>query len=276
MPELPEVETVVRGLRTAGLEGTTIRTALFRWPKIAAGQPAETLAAELCGRRIVHLSRRAKYIIMSLDDSRHLLVHLRMTGKFRIESGAEPPGRHDHVILALTDGRRLIFNDTRKFGRFQLVAKIAEHLASIGPEPLEAAFTLPILRNRLHGHRRMIKPLLLDQTCVAGLGNIYVDEALWAARIHPARRADTLQPAEIRRLHAAIRDVLSRAITADGTTLGSGATNFYNVAGSRGRHADALQVFRRTGKPCPRCGQLIQRLIVSQRGTHVCPDCQKK
>jgi formamidopyrimidine-DNA glycosylase len=274
MPELPEVETVVRGLRAAGLEGAMISHAVFHWPRTAAGPSAAALATALCGRRIVGLSRRAKYIVLALDDGRHLLVHLRMTGKFRIDAAAGRPGPHDHAVLTLSDGRHLVFNDTRKFGRFQLVDELAKHLAAIGPEPLEDAFTPAAFRERLHGHRRMVKPLLLDQTCVAGLGNIYVDEALWAARIHPMRRADTLTPAEIRRLHAAIRDVLGRAVAANGTTLGSGATNFYSVAGRRGRHADALQVFRRTGEPCPRCGRPITRLLVGQRGTHVCARCQ--
>lgn len=274
MPELPEVETVVRGLRAAGLEGSTIRAARFNWPKTAAGQPAGALAAALKQRRIVRLGRRAKYIVLTLDDGRHLLIHLRMTGKLRVAAGGTPTGPHDHAVLSLADGRDLIFNDTRKFGRFRLVGPLAEHLAALGPEPLDASFTRDLLQARLRRRGRMIKPLLLDQTCVAGLGNIYVDESLWAARIHPARRADTLKPAEIRRLHAAIRDVLRRAVAANGTTLGSGATHFYSVAGRRGRHADALRVFRRTGEPCPRCGRPIERLVIGQRGTHVCPRCQ--
>ena len=121
----------------------------------------------------------------------------------------------------------------------------------------------------------MIKPLLLDQTCVAGIGNIYADESLWLARIHPTRRADTLTLPEITRLHHAIRAVLEKGVAAEGTTLGQGATNFYSVAGNRGRNADGLQVFRRTGEPCPRCQHTITRLIVGQRGTHICPHCQR-
>lgn len=266
---------MVRGLRAAGIEGAVIRAAQFLWPRTAAGQPPAALAAALSGRRIAHVSRRAKYIVLALDDGRHLLVHLRMTGKLRVEDGDGRAGAHDRAVLTLTDGRQLMFNDTRKFGRFQLVDQLADHLSALGPEPLADAFTQAALRDRLRGHRRMIKPLLLDQTCVAGLGNIYVDESLWAARIHPTRRAHSLKPAEIKRLHTAIRDVLRRAVAANGTTLGSGATNFYSVAGRRGRHADALQVFRRTGSPCPRCRQPITRLVVGQRGTHVCARCQK-
>ena len=182
---------------------------------------------------------------------------------------------HDHVSLHLTDGRELIFNDTRKFGRFRLTQPGDDPFAALGPEPLEADFTPTLFKQRLKGKTRQIKPLLLDQTTVAGLGNIYVDEALWQARIHPERRADTLTAAEIRRLHAAIRTVLQRAIDNAGTTLGSGEANFYSVAGRRGRNADALKVFRRDGMPCPRCGTVIDRIVVAQRGTHFCPRCQK-
>jgi len=178
-------------------------------------------------------------------------------------------------VLVLADNRQVHFHDTRKFGRFRLVDDPTLHLAALGPEPLENAFTPAVLRRQLAGKRRMIKPLLLDQTCVAGIGNIYADESLWLARIHPTRRADTLTQPEIVRLHGAIRAVLTKAVAAEGTTLGHGATNFYSVAGRRGRNADALQVFRRTGEPCPRCGHVITRLVVGQRGTHVCPKCQK-
>jgi len=270
MPELPEVETVVRDLREHGLAKSVIRTIEFRWPRTGAGIDPVRLA----GRTITGISRRGKYIILSLDDGHYLQIHLRMTGKFRFAAQGEKAGKHDHVVMTLTDGRRLFFNDTRKFGRFKLVASAAEGLGELGPEPLDVGFTLDVFRARLAGHRRMIKPLLLDQTVVAGLGNIYVDEALWQARIHPERRADSLKAAEIRRLHEAIRDVLGRAVENCGTTLGTGEANFYSVAGRRGRNADALNVFRRTGLPCPRCGRAIVRTVVGQRGTHYCPACQ--
>ncbi len=274
MPELPEVETVVRDLRAHGLEQAVIRDAVIRWPRTVGGQPGRFRRA-LAGRTVVRLSRRAKYIVAALDSGDHLLIHLRMTGKLRFAGPGERPGKHDHVVLLLADGRRLFFNDTRKFGRLLLVPAGDDPLAGLGPEPLEEAFTLTVFRSRLGGTRRALKPLLLDQTTVAGLGNIYVDEALWRARLHPERRADTLSAAETRRLHAAIREVLQRAVDNGGTSLGDGEANFYSVAGRRGRNADALRVFRRDGLPCPRCGTALARSVVGQRGTHFCPQCQR-
>jgi len=309
MPELPEVETVVRDLRAHGLEGAIIRRADVRWPRTVAGLTPGRFAAALVGRTIVSLSRRAKYIVVALNSGSRLLIHLRMTGKLRFAAPKDDPGKHDHVVITLEDGRRLFFNDTRKFGRFRLAGPdadpLADHvvitledgrrlffndtrkfgrfrlagpdadpLADLGPEPLDAAFTPDVLRRQLRGKSRMLKPLLLDQATVAGLGNIYVDEALWQARLHPRRRANTLTPGETRRLHAAIVAVLQRAVDNCGTTLGTGDTNFYSVGGRRGRNADALNVFRRDGLPCPRCGTALERTVVGQRGTHLCPCCQ--
>ena len=276
MPELPEVETVVRDLRAHGLEKAVIRDVVFRWSRTAAGLPADRFASLLRGRTVTRITRRGKYIILALDDGHYLQIHLRMTGKFRFAGQGETPGKHDHVVITLTDGRRLVFNDTRKFGRFRLVAAAEEGLGELGPEPLEDAFTLEVFRHRLEGRTRIIKPLLLDQTVVAGLGNIYVDESLWRSRIHPERQSETLTAPEIKRLHQAIRDVLFRAVENCGTTLGSGEANFYSVAGRRGRNADELSVFRRTGLPCPKCGYKIVRMVVAQRGTHICPSCQRK
>ena len=275
MPELPEVETVVRGLRAAGLEGARIRDVQVHWHRSIAGEAPDSFARALRGCVIRRLTRRAKYIVVELDNHRHILIHLRMTGQFRLEPKAAQPDAHDRLVLILADGRQVHFHDTRKFGRFRLVDNPQQHLATLGPEPLADDFTPAVLRRQLAGKGRMIKPLLLDQTCVAGIGNIYADETLWRARIHPARRADTLTPSEIQRLHATIRTVLAKAVATGGTTLGNGATNFYSVAGRPGRNADALQVFRRTGDPCPRCGHTIVRLVIGQRGTHICPRCQR-
>ncbi len=275
MPELPEVETIVRDLRAQGLEQAVIRAVEVRWPRTVAGLTPQRFARALTGRTVTRVARRAKYIVVTLDTGGRLLIHLRMTGKLRFAAAGEQPGRHDHVLITLGDGRRLVFHDTRKFGRFSLCAAGEDPFAALGPEPLDAAFTAAALRGRLAGKSRMLKPLLLDQTCVAGLGNIYVDEALWQARLHPQRRADTLTAAELRRLHSAIREVLQRGVDNSGTTLGSGEANFYSVAGHRGRNADALKVFRRDGLPCPRCGTLLARSVVAQRGTHFCPACQR-
>ena len=275
MPELPEVETVVRDLRAHGLEQAVIRAVDVRWSRTVSGLTPERFCRALTGRAVTRLTRRAKYIVVTLDSGGLLLIHLRMTGKLRFSAAEEKPGKHDHVTITLDDGRRLFFNDTRKFGRMRLCAAADDPFAGLGPEPLDKDFTAAALRGRLTGKSRMLKPLLLDQTCVAGLGNIYVDESLWQARLHPERRADTLTAAEVRRLHAAIREVLQRAVDNCGTTLGTGEANFYSVAGHRGRNADALNVFRRDGLPCPRCGTLLARRVVAQRGTHFCPACQR-
>jgi formamidopyrimidine-DNA glycosylase len=274
MPELPEVETIVCDLRAASLVGAFIHDCCFFWPKTAAGLEPVPFAAALRGRTVAAVSRRAKYIVLSLDDGRALLIHLRMTGKLRLERTPAARLPHDRAQLDLADGRALVFNDPRKFGRFQLADTVATALAGIGPEPLGDAFTADALAAMLRGRRRAVKPALLDQSLVAGIGNIYADESLFAARIHPERPAASLTRREIRRLHGAIRAVLVQAIRANGTTLGSAATNFYSVAGRRGRNADNLRVFRRHGQPCPRCGAVIRRCVVGGRGTHFCPHCQ--
>ena len=190
MPELPEVETVVRDLRAHGLPGSVIRSVAVRWPRTIAELPPDAFCRALAGKTITDVSRRAKFIVVNLDSGDRLLIHLRMTGKLRFAAPGERPGPHDHVSLHLTDGRELIFNDTRKFGRFRLTQPGDDPFAALGPEPLEADFTPTLFKQRLKGKTRQIKPLLLDQTTVAGLGNIYVDEALWQARIHPERRAE--------------------------------------------------------------------------------------
>jgi len=275
MPELPEVETIVRDLRAHGMENAKIRNVDVRWARTVTGLTPEGLNKALKNRSIRHVARRAKFIVFTLDTGSRLLLHLRMTGKLRFAVEGETPGPHDHVTITFADGKRLVFNDTRKFGRFRFVPIGADPLGTLGPEPLNADFTPEVLHRQLCGRKRLIKPLLLDQTTVAGLGNIYVDESLWQAQIHPERRADTLTAVEIRNLHHAIREVLKRGIKNNGTTLGNGQANFYSVSGHRGRNADALKVFRRDGLPCPRCGTRIERSVVGQRGTHFCPHCQK-
>jgi len=177
-------------------------------------------------------------------------------------------------VLQLDQANELRFHDTRKFGRLFLTQTPETVLAKIGPEPLEKSFTRKRLRHLLQGKRRQMKPLLLDQTFIAGLGNIYVDEALWSARIHPLRVSSSLTENEISALHKAIRLVLRRGLKNMGTSLGTGKGNFYSVAGRKGRNADELKVFRRNGEACPRCQALIERLNVAQRGTHICPVCQ--
>ncbi len=275
MPELPEVQTIVDDMHAIGLCGATIVDAQVFWRRTIATGSVDAFRHRIRGRVIEGIERRAKYIVMALSGALFWLIHLRMTGRFQIESPGNRPGRHARAILKLNDRRRLVFYDTRKFGRFYLVTSRESILGGLGPEPLASNFSAKALADRISRRKGRIKPLLLNQKFLAGLGNIYVDEALWTAKIHPMRPAETLRLSEIRSLHRAIRQVLRQGIRNAGTTLGYGQSNFSSIRRSRGGNADQLNVFRRTGQPCPRCGQAIVRLIVSQRSTHLCIRCQQ-
>jgi len=273
VPELPEVQTVVNDLLAAGLTGQCITAVHIRWPGSIAEMPPGDFRRRLTGRRIQRIDRRAKFIVWHLDEGQKMLTHLRMTGRFRLCSPRAAYDHHEHLAFSLDGHRQLRYHDTRKFGRFYLAACDAI-LDRLGPEPLDRRFSARRLGARLSSHRRQLKPLLLDQRFIAGLGNIYVDEALWEAGLHPLRLSNSLTEDETRRLHRSIRKVLSRGLRNMGTTLGTGETTFYSVAGNRGRNRDALNVFRLTGAPCPRCRAAIVRMIVGQRSTHICPVCQ--
>lgn len=274
MPELPEVQTVVNDLMAAGLVGQTITEVHIRWPGIVAGLGPDIFRETLIGRRIETIQRRAKFIVWQFDNHLKMLTHLRMTGRFHLTPLEATYGKHEHVAFTINKERQLRYQDTRKFGRFY-IPDSEKMLGRLGPEPLSRQFTARKLGRRLTAHRRQLKPLLLDQHFLAGLGNIYVDEALWDARLHPTRSSITLTAPEVRRLHRSIRKVLRRGLRNLGTTLGTGATTFYSVAGNRGRNRDELKVFRRNGEHCPRCRKIITRLIVGQRSTHICEACQK-
>lgn len=274
MPELPEVETVAAGLRAQGVEGARIEGAQVLNPRTVEPGSPEAFARAVAGRTVAAVGRRGKYLVLRFEAGGALLVHLRMTGRLHFVDPGAPLALHVRLVLRFADGRRLALHDTRRFGRCRVVADPAAALAHLGPEPLEAAFTVPAFRDALRRSRRQLKPLLLGQDVVAGLGNIYVDEALWEAGLHPERPADSLTDDDAKRLHAAIRKALRRGLKAQGTTLGHGNTNFYSVAGRRGDNDANLRVFRRDGLPCPRCGTVIVRSVVGQRGTHVCPRCQ--
>jgi formamidopyrimidine-DNA glycosylase len=274
MPELPEVQTIVNDLVAAGLTGRRIAALTIRWPGVIADMPAGTFKRRLTGRIIRRIHRRAKFIVWQLDDQSRVLLHLRMTGRLQFARPRSRYSRHEHLALHLDDGRQLRFHDTRKFGRFYLPDDPDARLGGLGPEPLDPRFSARRLEALLDGRRRQLKPLLLDQRFIAGLGNIYVDEALWEAGLHPLRTADSLDGGDVRRLHRAIRKVLRRGLMNMGTTLGTGETTFYSLARRRGRNKDELNVFRRTGSPCPRCHRTIRRLVVGQRSTHICPRCQ--
>jgi len=276
MPELPEVQTLVDDLNAAGLAGRRVVETQVFWPRTIALQTPEEFATLIRNRQIHRIRRRAKFIIFELDRGFYLLVHLRMTGRFHLYSKTGDYLKHEHVSIRLDDGRELRYHDTRKFGRFYLTEDANRIIGQLGLEPLADDFTFERFAATIQKHKRQIKPLLLDQTVIAGLGNIYVDESLWEARIHPEKIAASLSRRKLRALHAAIPDALRKGLRNMGTTLGSGKANFYSVARRRGRNQDHLNVFRRTGQRCPRCGNPIRRLIVGQRSTHICPKCQRK
>lgn len=277
MPELPEVETVVRDLHRAGLVGREIVELTVRWSRTLDRPSVEEARARLRDARIVDVRRRGKFIILDLSTGEAMLVHLRMTGQLDLQPASQPVDEaHHHLLLHLDRGEQLRFRDTRKFGRVYLVADVAEVVGGLGPEPIDRTFTLDDFRARLAGRRGPIKPLLLNQSFVAGLGNIYVDEALFRARVHPERPAHSLTGPEQQAMFDAMRAVLEEGIRNAGTTLGESSTNYYSVAGRAGQNKDNLRVFRRTGQPCPTCGTPIERLIVGQRSSHVCPVCQPR
>ncbi len=274
VPELPEVETIVRELRCRHVVGCRIDRVIVHWPGVIGNVAPRHFQRMLGSRRIESIHRRAKYIIVGMEGGISILIHLRMTGRFCLEKAPGVVRSSVRLELLLDDGRVLKFIDPRKFGRWVLTRDPGRDLERLGPEPLERDFTVAWLTERLKGCRRQIKPLLLDQTFVAGVGNIYADEALWSARIHPCRRALDLTDGEIKALHRAVRKVLRQGIRNRGTSLGHGKPNFKAPGGRQGGNQSFLNVFRRTGEPCPHCGTTIERLVVAQRGTHVCPACQ--
>lgn len=300
MPELPEVETVARDLARS-VSGATIANVTWTWDRtIRHPQPPERFAAELRGATIRRAGRRAKTVLLHLDDGRVLTTALRMTGALIVAPAGTPDDPYARVIFHLADGRQLRFRDIRKFGRIGLwepgglrrrVAagragsgrrrpkRVAEPAAAYrvgdvfavhGPEPLAASFTARRLGERLRGRRGRLKSLLLDQTFVAGIGNIYADEALWRARLHPLRTAETLDEEAVGRLHRSIRAVLRQGIRYRGSSF----SDYIGADGEPGENQGRLSVYRRTGEPCLRCGTAIERIVVGQRSTHFCPRCQ--
>jgi formamidopyrimidine-DNA glycosylase len=284
MPELPEVETVCRGLRPK-LEGRRLTRVLQRRPDLRFPLP-EAFVERLEGRRVSRIDRRAKYILMHLDSGEVLLCHLGMSGRMLLMNGAERPlDRHDHVVFFTEDGGEVRFNDARRFGMMDLVApgQLARHrlLKDLGPEPLSNAFNGPELAARLKGRRSPIKAALLDQKVVAGLGNIYVSEALFFAGLSPRRQAYTVQGARAERLAAAVRRVLNAAIAAGGSSL----RDYVQADGELGYFQHHWAVYDRTGEPCPGCDcgaatgssgeNGIRRIVQSNRATFYCPSRQR-
>jgi len=274
MPELPEVQTIVNDLNNADLVGDVITGIRVFWRPSIAGCSIAAFSKRLKNQIIRSIRRRGKYIILDFSGPDTLFIHLRMAGRLHLIAAGAPRAKHEHVIIKLADQRQLRLHDTRKFARMNLVNDPECILNRLGPEPLETSFTGRVLADILLSRKRMIKPFLLDQSIIAGLGNIYTDEALWDAKINPCRSAASLSGPEIKSLHRAIRKVLKRGLKNMGTSLGSGRNNFASIEQNRGYNREQLKVYQRTGLPCPRCKTTIKRIMVGQRGTHICTACQ--
>ncbi len=273
MPELPEVETVVRGLRQH-VTGCTFTGVDVHWHKTVQSHSPAAFAEGLRGRRIVAVSRRGKYIVLKLDNEAFVTIHLRMTGRLFILPAHAAPAPHTRVVFWLDNGHALHFVDPRKFGRVALLQPdaLSELDARLGPEPL-STLTPQLLLSRLARRSIAIKSALLDQSVVAGIGNIYADEALHRAAIHPQRPAHSLTTDEAAALCDAMREVLAGAVERHGTTLSD--EQFVGLEGRMGENQGHLTVFRRTGQACPRCGATVQRVRLGGRSTHFCPHCQR-
>ena len=270
MPELPEVETVVADLNRA-LPGRQLRGLRCAWPNQMPLNRPEEAAQRVAGQKVSEVSRRGKYILMELSRD-WIIIHLKMTGRIEIVPSGAEANPHAHVAFDLDAGDTMRFHDPRKFGRVYVLPSPEPVIGNLGVEPLSEAFTPGWLALALADRRRRIKPLLLDQTFVAGLGNIYVDESLWRAQLHPLLPAAEVGPDQSQDLHEGIRAVLEEAIAARGTTFTS--PGYRDLEGREGQMAGRLKVFGRAGEPCPRCGATIERIVVEQRGTHHCPRCQ--
>jgi formamidopyrimidine-DNA glycosylase len=268
MPELPEVESTVRYLRER-VEGLTITGATIGWARTIHTHTPKRFVELVEGASIREVFRRGKFVGLQLSSRSplFLFIHLRMSGSLDVVSAEAEPSPHDRVVLLLKGGKSIRFNDTRKFGRMYLCEDPAEVVGALGVEPLDESFSLEILREILRSRGGAIKPLLLNQNVIAGLGNIYVDEVLWKASIHPLTPADSVPPEKIARLHQAIKETLSEAISLAGTDFGDGV-----VYGGMYRPL----VYGRDGDPCDRCQRDIEKIVVAQRGTHFCPACQKR
>ncbi|MCJ7552223.1 MAG: bifunctional DNA-formamidopyrimidine glycosylase/DNA-(apurinic or apyrimidinic site) lyase [Anaerolineae bacterium] len=279
MPELPEVETIARKLALE-IQDRTITDVDVLWQRTVDRPSVAAFKEALTNTSVDRVRRRGKFLVMELNTAQSLLVHLRMSGRFSIQpTGAgrhaetdDRVHKHARLRLELDNEDWLVYVDPRKFGRFYLVDDPQELVGDLGPEPLDPAFTAQTLHANLVNRRGEIKRLLLNQHFIAGLGNIYVSEALWQAEIHPRRSAGSLSEDEARRLHRAIRDVLAQGIRNGGTSLEDRQYTYPD--GGTGNHQNHLNVYDRAGETCPRCGYMLERIVQGQRSTYLCPVCQ--
>lgn len=287
MPELPEVETIRIGLAKL-LPGLKVKDVSYDWPKSFPNAPAD-VARFLNGAEVIKVRRRAKVLIIDLSSGWSLVVHLKMTGQLvyvgdkRFGAGhpnkdlvESLPAKATRVVLDFSDGSKLFFNDQRKFGWMRLLPTIEipeiNFFKTVGPEPLEDTFTAKAFIERLMKRKNSgIKAVLLDQTVIAGVGNIYADESLWAAKIHPLSAVSSISKPRLVTLHSSLIDILKLSIKLGGST----DKNYVDAEGKKGSYLKFAQVFRREGQPCPRCGSVIEKTRVAGRGTHTCPVCQR-
>ncbi|MFP4661439.1 MAG: bifunctional DNA-formamidopyrimidine glycosylase/DNA-(apurinic or apyrimidinic site) lyase [Halanaerobiales bacterium] len=275
MPELPEVETIVTGLREL-IVGHTIREVIVREKNIIAYPSADKFKDDLTDKKILAVDRRGKYILLRVEDHKTLVVHLRMTGRLLVKPTTIKYNKHTHVIFKLNNDIDLRFHNVRKFGRMYLVDTTESYgpaggLATLGPEPLSDEFTLDKFKDRIEKRKSNIKALLLNQKFLAGLGNIYVDEALFEAGVSPERRSDSLSESEKEEIYYAIRSVLKRGVEAGGTSF----SDYLDARGGKGNFQKQLRVYQQEDKKCPVCGNIIIKKKIAGRGTHYCPTCQK-
>ena len=267
MPELPEVETIKNEL-SPWVVGQSFTQVTILDTELVCGASAEEVCRGLIGQKVESLERRGKYLIFHLSNGRSLIMHLRMTGVLLLN----PKGvdRYARAVFHLSNGHRLVFSDRRRLGLMWLVNDASAVVCKLGPEPLDGSFTPGILGQRLSRHHIPVKAALLDQCIVAGIGNMYADEALFAARIHPLRKADALSPEEVQTLHNCICRVLGAAISSKGASVDT----YVRPEGELGTAHFDFKVAHRGGEPCPTCGSTIERVLVQNRGTCFCPRCQ--
>ncbi len=274
MPELPEVETVRRGL-TQLVQGASIKSIDVLYPKMI-NVDTKSFQDALTNQTIDRIDRRGKYLLFRFNNDMTLVSHLRMEGKYDVEPDGTDPSKHTHVIFHLDDNRELRYKDSRKFGRMYLIKngeeKTLSGLGTIGPEPTEDDLTFNYMKQVMNKSRGKIKPFLLNQSHIAGLGNIYCDEVLWMSKIHPETITNTISDDKIETLRQNIIKEIKMAIKGHGTTVHS----YSNAYGEAGQFQNHLHVYGKQGEPCERCGTLFKKIKVAQRGTTYCPNCQKK
>ncbi len=278
MPELPEVETIIRRLRNGTkthppVTGHVIQSVKITWDQIITEPDPDSFRENLIGKEIIDAQRRGKFLHFPLSKG-HLIAHLRMSGDMRMEERITlkgellPPDKYDRVILNFESAYRLAFNNIRKFGRIWYVENPQTLFGDLGPEPLSENFSANQFYDMLHSHSRQIKPLLMDQGFLAGLGNVYTDESLFWAKIHPLRQSDSLSKKEAKKLFDSIQSVLKLGIQRFGASI--------DWIYRGGEFQNSFKVYQREGEPCPTCGTTIEKIRVGQRGTHFCPKCQKQ